>query len=385
VTKKRRGKGEGSLYLRGDGYWVAELNVPHQGRRQRVVRSAKTRQAANRKLQKAKAELERSVLVSSSATVEQWLRYWRDEIASERIRPSTLAGYNTYIEQHLIPRIGKHRLDKLEAAHVRRLYADMRRPCPDPDLAGNCPHKPSHGRAEASIRQTHAILSRALKVAVREGKVARNVCENLDPPATTKNPRTPLTVHQARAVLAAAENDPLESRWYAALWLGLRQGEALGLGWQDVNLDEGLIWINRALQRVKGKGLVFVEPKSRLSNRPIPVMPLVLARLRVHWAVHVNAGGARDALVWSNDGKPIDPAKDYKAWGALLRKAGVPYVALHAARNTAASLLDQSGATPKTIMEILGQGTIEVSQTHYIQSDIAQRREAMLALERYAT
>lgn len=384
---RRRTRGEGSVYLRGDGRWVAVLDLgggPDRRRRKTFTSRAPGpagKRAVTRKLAKAKAELARSELVLSAPTVEQWLRHWRDEII--RVRPSTMKSYNTYIERHIIPRIGPHRLDRLEPADVRRLYADMRRPCPDPDEAGKCPHMPSHGRAEATVRQCHAVLSRALKAAVREGKAVRNVATLIDPPGTQKNPRTPLTVHQARAVLKACEGDEMESRWYAALWLGMRQGECLGLAWTDVDLQTGIIDVSRALQRVKGRGLVFVAPKSRTSVRRIPAPPTVLARLTVHWARELARGANGDWLVWGGP-KPLSPEQDAKAWAALLRKADVPHVALHAARNTAGSLLMAAGVPDKVAAEILGHATVQVTQAHYQRGDVEQRQRAMLELEAFA-
>lgn len=363
---------------------MASLEVGTVEKRRRKVVSGKTRAEALKKLGRAKAAHDQSALVMDSPTVEQWLRSWRDEIAASRIRPSTMKGYNTYLEQHIIPRIGKHRLDRLEPAHVRRLYADMRRDCPEPDLAGKCPHTPSHGRAEASVRQCHAILRRALKVAVREGKASRNVADLVDAPETHRNPRTPLTVHQARLVLKAAEGDDMESRWYAALWLGMRQGEALGLSWADVDLVEGCLYVSRALQRVKGRGLVFVQPKSKTSVRRIPIPPMALSRLKVHWAHEAARGATPDWLVWGGP-TPIDPAKDYKAWGALLRKAKVPHVALHAARNTTGSLLMMAGVPDKVASEILGHASVQITQGHYQHGDAALHDAAMLSLERYAS
>lgn len=380
----RRGRGDGSIHQRKDGRWTAVVDMGWaNGKRRRKTVYAKTRREAASKLAQMRADKHAHALIIDSPTVEQWMRYWRDEIAVERIRPSTMRAYESYIDRHIVPRLGKHRLDALEPAHVRRMYADMRKPCPEPDEAGRCPHKPSHGLAEASVRQVHAILSRALKIAEREGKVAVNVCAKLDPPSVKKNPRIPLTVLEARRVLAAAEGDPFESRWYAALWLGMRQGEVLGLSWRDVDLDQGTIYVHRALQRVKGKGLVFVEPKAANSVRVIPLPSMVLSRLTLDWARHLNAGGDRDALVWNNNGKPIDSAKDYKRWGALLAKAEVPYVALHAARNTAGSLLMAAGVPDKVISEILGNDVL-VTQAHYLRGDPVQHRAAMLALEGYA-
>lgn len=366
----RRGRGEGSIYQRSDGKYVAVLDLGwRDGKRKRKVAYAKTRQGAATKLTKMTTDHAASALVIASPTVEAWLRYWFEEIAPERVRPSTLRGYRTYVEHYLIRHLGKHRLDRLEPSHVRQLYTKMRK----------------DGRAEASVRQAHAILSRALKVALREGKVARNVCDLIDPPGTQKNTPTPLTVDQAKAVLRLAgwgvpHRDLTGSRWYVALYLGLRQGEALALRWQDVNLEEGVIFVRTALQRVSGQGLVHVELKSAASRRVVPLPNVVRARLQVEWAAHVNAGGDLSGYVWGGD-KPTDPKRDWTAWRDLLIAAGVPHVRLHAARNTTASLLLDAGADPKIVQEILGHSTVQITQDVYQRGTTELHRRAMDALE----
>lgn len=361
----RRGRGEGSIYQRSDGKWVAVLNLGwHNGKRRRKVAYARTRQGAKTKLGKMAADHNASALVVASPTVEQWLRYWFEEIAPERVRPSTLRGYNTYVERYLIPALGKHRLDRLEPGHVRQLYSKMRK----------------DGREEATVRQAHAILSRAIRVAMREGKVARNVCDFIDAPGTQQNTPTPLTVDQAKRVLAVAAGTSAASRWFAALYLGLRQGEALGLRWQDVDLESGVLSVRTALQRVKGQGLVHVDLKSVKSHRVIPLPNVVRAHLAVAWAAHVNAGGDLSGYVWGGT-NPTDPKRDWEAWRDLLASAGVPHVRLHAARNTSASLLLDAGADPKIVQEIMGHSTVRITQDVYQRGTTELHRAAMTALE----
>jgi integrase len=108
----------------------------------------------------------------------------------------------------------------------------------------------------------HRVLSRALKVAMRRGRVERNVATLVDAPTVRRAEVVPLTASEARRVLAAAANDRNATRWSVALALGLRQGEALGLRWDDLDLENATLTVRRALQRRRGGGLVMVEPKS---------------------------------------------------------------------------------------------------------------------------
>ena len=72
------------------------------------------------------------------------------------------------------------------------------------------------------------------------------------------------------------------ARWSIVLALGLRQGEALGLEWGDIDFDAGSVTVRRALQRLKGKGLVMVEPKSQAGRRTIALPASLRRGLQTH-------------------------------------------------------------------------------------------------------
>lgn len=376
---KRRGSAEGSISQRHDhptcpplvdgqrpphtcrGRWVAMVDLGyHNGRRKRRALYAATRKEAAIKLQEALAAKNSGSLVVGQVTVETWMRYWLDVICVERgLKANTMKSHRSKVERYVIEYLGHHRLDRLAPEQVRAMYADMRR----------------RGLSEATLRQTHAVLHRALEVAAREGKASRNVAGLIDPPKTERKKRHGLTLDQARRVLTGAH-----LRWYVALYLGLRQGEALGLRWSDVNLDEGLLYVEQTLVRVPGEGLRFDTPKSRSSRRVIPLPTVVLSRFKVAWAEHLANGGDPNGLVFHRDGLPIDHRADWQAWSNLLDEAGVPHVALHAARNTTASLLEAAGVPARLVMEILGQSSVEVTYG-YQSAELARWGEALGALE----
>lgn len=382
---QRRGKGDGSLSQRHDhpscpplidgaraehrcqGRWVGVLNLGWvNGKRQRKVVYGRTRKEAQIKLATASNQRQTGTLVLGRAlTVETWLRYWLDEICTERngtgLKVNTMKSHRQKVERYLIPNLGMHRLERLAPEHVRALWKEMR----------------AQGLSEATLRQTHAILHRALKVAEREGKVGRNVAGLVDPPSTIRNKRAGLTLEQARQVLAL--ND---LRAWVALYLGMRQGEALGLFWSDVDLERGWIWVRRALVRDPVRGLTFDRPKSAASVRDFPLPAKALAQFKLARVLHDQAGGDPGGLIFSHDGQPIDPRTDWQHWTDLLNAAGVPHVALHAARNTAASLLEAAGVPDRVVAQILGQSTVEV--THgYQHSEPAALVRAMRALDEY--
>jgi integrase len=388
TDRKRRPKGEGSITQRHDhrscpqlidgtradhrcqGRWTATVDLGWAGKRRiRKTLYGATQKEVQIKLKTAMRERDTGALVATSPTVEKWLRYWLDVICVERgLKVNTMKSHRSKVERYLIPHLGRHRVDKLQPEHVRALYAAMR----------------EKGLAEATVRQTHAILRRALEVAVREGKASRNVAGIIDPPKVKRNLRHGLTVADARRVLKVSG-----LRWHVALYMGLRQSEALGLRWSDVNIDDGWLAVEQTLVRKPGVGLIFDTPKSDASNRFVPIPPVVQAHFKLAWLEHTAAGGGIDELVFRDErGGPVDHRADWKAWRNTLDLASVPplapvpQIALHAARNTTASLLEAAGIPVRMVAEILGQSTVAVTHGYQL-SDMGRRREAMLALESY--
>lgn len=356
----RRSAGDGSIYRRTDGLWAGSVTLGYRadGTRRRKTVTSKSKATVQRKLRDLlRDQHAHGDLPTASLTVERWMTEWLDTIAARRVRERTLAGYRGYVNNWIVPHLGRRRLDRLTPAHIRGLYRAMS----------------DAGKSEATQRQCHAILHRALLVAVREGHILANPAakDKIDPPGTHVNTRTPLELAEARRVIACLDGDPLASRWLVALLEGLRQGEALGLKWEDVDLPGRRLFVTRAVQRVTGKGLVEVPPKSRTSNRAVPLLDPVAFALTRH---RDRVGGT--GYVWGGD-KPTDPRRDYQQWRDLLDRAGVDPRPLHAARATTASLLNEAGVPTEVVAEILGHSQVQITQRHYIRGNETSHRAAM--------
>jgi integrase len=289
-------------------------------------------------------------------SVEEWLNHWLDTIAARRVRPRTLEGYRSKVRTHIIPALGHHRLDRLQPEQVEAFYVECE----------------TNGLATASVLQCHRILSRALKVATQRGKIARNVCTLVDAPSVSRSEVEPLTEKEARQLLATARSFRNGARWSIALALGLRQGEALGLQWKDLDLETGTLTVRRALQRLKGQGLIFVEPKSQAGRRTVALPGPLRAGLRTHRAMQLAERMAAGPLWEDHDlvfaqvnGRPIDPHRDWQSWKELLKSAGVRDARLHDARHTAATLMLQQGVPARVAMQVLGHSQISLTLGTY--------------------
>jgi integrase len=360
VTGRRAAAGESSISKGTDGRWhdCVSMGMKRDGRRDRRHVSGARRADVVAKVRALEQQRDSGVVQAAgkAPTVGQWLDHWLDTIAARKVRPRTLEGYRSKVCHHLAPGLGHHRLDRLQPEQVDAFYTEC--------LAV--------GMAPASVLQCHRILSRALKVAMQRGKVTRNVCTLVDAPSLEQSEVDPLSRAEARKLLAVASTLRNGARWSVALALGLRQGEALGLAWDDIDLDTGALTVRRALQRQKGRGLVMVEPKSRAGRRSI-VLPVELHEaLRVHRTAQTEERLAAGPL-WEDhglvfaqrNGRPIDPRRDWGQWKELLHAAGVRDARLHDARHTAATLLMTQGVPPRVAMQVLGHSQISLTLGTY--------------------
>lgn len=352
----RRVKGEGSVYQReSDGRWVGVVDLGWVGgKRVRRTVTAPTLKELRPKFKALKRQVDSGVL-PDDATVEQWMKHWMDTVAGEKNRPSTLRSYQSYVDNWIVPHLGKYRLDRLRPDHIRTLYAVMK----------------ADGRPDATRRQVHAILRRALSVAEKDGKIASNPAAKVDAPPVGQGSHGKFTLVEALAILAHMDDEGVcATRWVCALLAGLRQGEALGLMWVDVDLENRRILIRQAAQRIKGQGIQIVGLKSKASHRWVPMVDPVWAALsRVPKPERVG-------FVWGGD-KPLDPRKDWQSWVDLLDLAGVPRRPLHAARATCGSLLMEAKVPDTIIAEILGHSNVKVTRDHYLHGDDSMHRAAM--------
>lgn len=389
MASTKRSDGEGSLYQRhapecerptndrGDStckcVWRGALVIGwHDDKPIRKRVTANSRAAAAAKLRKVAEDVQKGQLPHGRIpTVAEWVTYWLENIVTERNRPNTVRTYRTYVERYIVPQIGRHRLDKLTPEHIAAAWKALR----------------ADGLSPNTIHNVHAALSRSLKVAQQRGKVVANVATLMDAPPRVREDPIVLDKAQARAVLDAAREGRNAARWTVALSLGLRQGEARGLRWSDVDLGAGTLTVRHSLGRVKGKGLVLGPTKSgkpRTIVLPAPLLTELKAHRKTQAAERLSAGNQwhdLDYLFPWTDGRPVDPREDRDHWKSLLTAADVPDVRGHSARHTAATMLLAVGVQIEVVKEILGHSSVSVTEIYQhrvpdLHLDAAERMSA---------
>lgn len=375
----RRTKGDGGLIQRHDhatcpplvdgerakhsckGRWVGTLEVklPNGGTKRKSL-YGRTQKEAKAKLDAARRDRDRGVLVATSPTVAAWMAEWleKKKRPPKPLKPQTWNGYESKVRTYIVPTLGKRRLSDLKPSHIEALYDDMR----------------AKGLAESTVRQTHAILQKALKDAVRLGHLGVTPIARVAAPGTEQGEREQFTLEQAGIALKAAGES---ARLWLAIFYGMRQGEALGMDWRYVDWDRLTFSIEETRQnnyRGDDSAPILGDPKSRASRRALPMLPQIEIRLRLLWD---EAGQPSDGLVFPGPtGGLMDTKRDWEDWSAFIAGAGLPHIALHAARNTASSLMEAAGIPDRVVMQILGQTTLKV--THRYQKAELERVRAYM-------
>lgn len=371
---RRRPKGEGTIYQREDGRWVGQIDLGYmlnpQGKsvRHRPTVTGDSQADVREQMNKLRYERDRGTLATGpKQTVAQFLDYWLTEVIGPNRRPATVKSYRLLVDRHIVPAIGKTRLDKLTAQDVQKLLNAKAK-----ETVRASDKKEAKKLSPRTVQYIRGVLRAALNKAVKLDLIARNVAMLVDTPTESKPEIRFLTIEEAVRLINAAKDDRLEALYRVALSLGLRQGEAFGLRWDDVTLDKDPhVRIRHALQIVDGKP-VLVEPKTQLSRRRIDIPPELAIVLRTHRKAQLQerliAGSRWNDLnfVFATPiGTPLDPSNLRRQFRALLHKAGLEPMRFHDLRHTAASLLVAEGVHPRTVMRILGHSQIAITMNTY--------------------
>lgn len=341
------------------------------GKRKQRSQTFTTRRAAETALAKWVADIERGTAVDTTKqTVAEFLTHWLETVAVHRVRATTYEDYAATIANHIIPAIGSIPVQRLTAANVHDFYAAK--------LASGC--------GARTVQLCHLRLSQALAQGVKWGTLARNVCDLIDAPKVTTKPGKTWTPDEARRFLAVAETDGYAPLWLLALTTGARQGELLGLRWQDVDIAKGTMRVTQSLAILHGKPIIQA-PKSRAAVRTIHVPAEAIAALKRHKA-RQNAERLAAGYAWSDHdlvfatpmGNPIHPSNVLRNYAKLQRRVDVPRIRFHDLRHTHATWLIADGQPITTVAERLGHAKSSITLDVYAHAVASTRDGAALAV-----
>jgi integrase len=391
----RRGKNEGSIYQREDGRWVSVISDGYQnGKRRRKSIYGATRKEVQEELTRALRSQQLGLPAESGRlTVGAWLKQWLKQQEPPATRPKTYTAYEDHVRLHLIPAFENKPLVKLQPQDVREFMLE----------------RAQAGYGPKSIRHYRATLRTALNVAMGDGLIARNAAALAKPPRLEKPVPQSFTKEEALTFLNLVKGHRLEALFSVTLALGLREGETLGLRWQDVDLDAAELQVSYALQRIKRPGaangkLELIEPKTDRSRRKIALPQVAVSALHAHRARQAvereqcGENWQETGMVFTTTvGTMLDPRNMLRTFYAIMstpdptdpepdpkkKRKLLPSLRFHDLRHSAATLLLAQGVHARYIMELLGHSSITLTMNTYghvleeMQRETARQADAV--------
>jgi integrase len=379
-------KGDGSIFGTAKTGYRGYLTV--EGKRQEF--RAKTKREAEQKLKDLIIARDRgATIVRTTPLFDDWLNTWLNDIA--RLTPLTRQGYEANIRLYIRPHLGHLRLNKIRAEDIEALFTKMR--------AGKIVGMKG-GVGPATIRQCLSIIKRPLSIAVERRYLEWNVAKLVKVDTVPRAEMDVLEKDEVRQLLTAATKiTDYRARWVIALMLGLRPGEALGLTWDQINLDKNELYVRQQVQYINGRGIIL-HPlgKTSASSRTIVMPSFVTALLTEHqatqqlirrqegssWAGWKFAGQSVDLVFSHRDGTPIAPRLDHNYWKKLLIAADLPHTRRYTARHSAATLMLDAIGDVAVVAAALGHSDSSFTMRTYIHAQEAQKIELAKRMEAYA-
>lgn len=365
---KRRPKGEGSIVHRSDGRWMYSLDLGKNaaGSRQRRTIYAPTRAALLRRVQDERARGGGVLQAREPGSVGEFLTDWLADAIEPNRAATTYALYSSLLAKHVIPIIGRARIDRFDTDSVDALYRRMREAGVSASVLNSC--------------------ARILRSAFAE-RARRKRCANpfsiVETPRYTPDEVHPLGVEQARAFLAAARESPVESLFVLALAGGLRLGEVLALKWLDIDQKAGTIRVSRALKDVRGK--VTIEGvKTKRAQREVPLSRLATESLERRRVRAREEGHGSEFIHVGPTGAHLRPSYVRRRYLApILEDAGIEHTTIHGLRHAFATFSAAIGTPLRTIGDAMGHSRPSLTIDVYQHSDQTAQRAAIDKLDEY--
>lgn len=385
----RRTAGEGVIYQdKKRGIWIYQISYKDtDGMRKRKKFAAKTRHEA---MDKGRAFLtgqgQRTTPDRMETTVTEWVSEWLANYAKPRVRARTLEKYKSCLSNYILPKFGSMHLRDLNTPILQKHFNSLL-------IDGGFD---KNGLSPSTIGSARRYFAQCIDDAIKEGIVLHNAVRMTKPPRLVRKEIIVLTREESVKLVAAARE--MEHPFMRvmmpelisfSLRTGLRQGEAFGIMWEDVDFNNSCIFVKRSLAHVVGKGAVLQETKTKTSRRRVLLLPEDVAGLQKYreWQRRY-AEELGDKFEWHNllftspFGAPISPTNFARRYfHPLLKKCGIKEgFTFHGLRHTHATLLLQQGVNPKIVQERLGHSSIKVTMDTYSHVLPDMQKQAVDAL-----
>jgi integrase len=371
-VRSRKSNHQGHTYKVGNS-WRTVIRINGATVSANASTQQESRKRAKEKLNQTQVTPVKKSSCDSTQSVGIFISDWLSNEHIHSIAPSTMNRYQGLLMRYIVPIIGDVPVAQTGKEHILKVLQNMA-------LRKQSPR---------SQQQARALLSVALNAAVNKELLSHNPVKLTKNVGLNRKPISPLSQEEVRKLLDSTVGTFQHARLHIALLLGLRQGEALGLTWPDIDIEGKKIRVHNQIQKINGKR-TFTSLKTESSNRIVMIGDSTCLALEAHKLIvkkMVSQAGKtwnEMNLVFPNKyGQPVQSKWDYQLWINALATCEIPRRSLHNARHTAGTLLYSSGADIETIRRILGHSSIALTSRTYVHTAEQPLRKAAADLDAF--
>ena len=378
----KNAQGAGSIRQRKNGTWEARFSAGRDPGTGKIIRKSvygRTQKEVRQKLTAATTAVDLGTYSTPERlTFGEWLTIWENEYCGA-IKPRTKELYHRTVEYRIRPFLGGTRLQELSPVVLQKYY--------NKSLAGLSEDVPAI--SEKTLRNVHGMIHKALSQAVAVGYIRSNPAAVCVLPKAKRQELHPLDEQQTRDFIQAAENESLRRLFLVALFTGMREGELLGLCWDNIDFSSGTIHIVQQLQRHAGeyKLMPTKNSKPRTIAPAAFVMQLLREERSSQAAAQLLAGPAwqnSQSFVFTNAiGEHMKRQTVYRHFKNLVSRIDLPGVRFHDLRHSYAVAALRAGDDPKTVSETLGHASVAFTLDVYGHVTDDMRRSSSQRMQHY--
>lgn len=354
-----RANGEGTIRKRKNGTWEGRKTISFDSETGKQIFKCvygKNQKEVRKKLDELISEQEKSakspVLVqdeeSEDLTLNEWLDVWIADYLSD-IKIGTLVSYKSLTRNHIRPELGKYKLKNLKPPMIQKFYNKLK----------------NQGLSPKYIKNIHGCLHRALDTAVKVEYIEKNYTSVCSIPKAIPEEVTPLTEEEQKKLFEAMEEEEYEYLIIVDIFTGLRCGELIGLTWDCIDFEKGIITVKRQIVQIRERGADYQwgtlkNGKTRILA-PAPFVMDVLkkqqekqAQMKIDAGKLWNEGKFQNLVFTHKDGSHLSQPTVWKQFQKLLKKAGLEHHRVHDLRHTFAVNSLRAGDDIKTLQENMG-------------------------------
>jgi len=349
----KRTNGEGAIYYHnGRSRWVGEY-ITVIGTKKTVV--AKTQSEVVKRIDKLRQDTSLGLVVNDKLRLSEYLQEYLT-LKENTVQYNSWSNYKRLIDNHIVPQLGKVKLNKLNPVIITNAWNKMLR----------------EDVGIVTIRRCQSLLSNALNMAIQRNLMSYNPANYATPPQAPYQEIHLLEEHNIELILNYTKKHYPEYLpiIMTAFQTGMRRSELCALKWGDVDLDLAVMYVNRTMAKAKNGGLTEKAPKTKAGKRKIDLAPHFAIYLREYLESHTDTLTA-DTYVFRyqsnhpNSGRMVKPDRITHIFKIIARALEMDSIHFHNTRHSHAGMLLKMGIHPKVVQERLGHASIEITMNIY--------------------